>query len=177
MRRHLASLMPVTTRFVFFLLHEQPPLVRRKTIAEALRVVKPSGKLVIVDYHRPAYFHPLRYLLRPLLRMLEPYALDLWENDIVTWLPAVARLGGQKTDVLRRALSEAADNGVDRSEALQGPPLRTMKLLVEDRAKPRSLAMIGKRTLCVAGGGMLQGSSSASRLMGWLPMRAITSGR
>jgi ubiquinone/menaquinone biosynthesis C-methylase UbiE len=78
---------------IFFLLHEQPPLVRRQTIAEALRVVKPGGKLVIVDYHRPAYFHPLRYLLRPLLRVLEPYALDLWENDIVTWLPTVARLG------------------------------------------------------------------------------------
>jgi ubiquinone/menaquinone biosynthesis C-methylase UbiE len=77
---------------IFFLLHEQPPLVRRQTIAEALRVVKPGGKLVIVDYHRPAHFHPLRYLLRPLLRMLEPYALDLWENDIVTWLPTVTRL-------------------------------------------------------------------------------------
>jgi ubiquinone/menaquinone biosynthesis C-methylase UbiE len=34
---------------VFFLLHEQPPLVRRQTIAEGLRVVKPGGKLVIVD--------------------------------------------------------------------------------------------------------------------------------
>jgi ubiquinone/menaquinone biosynthesis C-methylase UbiE len=92
---------------IFFLLHEQPPLVRRQTIAEALRVVKPGGKLVIVDYHRPAYFHPLRYLLRPLLRVLEPYALDLWENDIANWLPPSRGWGSQKTDVLRRALSEA----------------------------------------------------------------------
>jgi ubiquinone/menaquinone biosynthesis C-methylase UbiE len=77
---------------IFFLLHEQPPLVRQQTISEALRVVKPGGKLLIVDYHRPAYFHPLRYLLRPLLRALEPYALDLWQHDFADWLPTVARL-------------------------------------------------------------------------------------
>ena len=73
------------------MLHEQPALVRKQTIAEALRVVKPGGTLVIVDYHRPAQFHPLRYLLRPLLRALEPYALDLWDHDIADWLPASAR--------------------------------------------------------------------------------------
>ena len=39
---------------LFFLLHEQPEDVRRRTLAEALRVVKPGGRLVIVDYHRPA---------------------------------------------------------------------------------------------------------------------------
>jgi ubiquinone/menaquinone biosynthesis C-methylase UbiE len=76
---------------IFFLLHEQPALVRKQTIAEALRVVKPGGKLVIVDYHGPAQFHPLRYLLRPLLRALEPYALDLWDRDIANWLPTSER--------------------------------------------------------------------------------------
>jgi ubiquinone/menaquinone biosynthesis C-methylase UbiE len=30
---------------IFFLLHEQPPLVRKQTIAEALRVVRPGGKV------------------------------------------------------------------------------------------------------------------------------------
>jgi ubiquinone/menaquinone biosynthesis C-methylase UbiE len=77
---------------IFFLLHEQPPLARKQTIAEALRVVKPGGKLVIVDYHRPGWLHPLRYLLWPLLRTLEPYALDLWNHDIAEWLPNAARL-------------------------------------------------------------------------------------
>lgn len=76
---------------IFFLLHEQPPLARKKTIAEALRVVKPGGKLVIVDYHRPGCLHPLRYLLWPLLHTLEPYALDLWNHDIGEWLPNAAR--------------------------------------------------------------------------------------
>ncbi len=77
---------------IFFLLHEQPPPVRKQTISEALRVVKPGGKLVIVDYHRPTRLHPLRYVLQPLLRVLEPYALDLWEHQICDWLPSAARL-------------------------------------------------------------------------------------
>jgi ubiquinone/menaquinone biosynthesis C-methylase UbiE len=77
---------------IFFLLHEQPPLVRKQTIAEALRVVRPGGKVVIVDYHRPGCLHPLRYLLWPLLRTLEPYALDLWNHDIGEWLPNAGRL-------------------------------------------------------------------------------------
>jgi len=34
---------------VFFLLHEQPEDVRRKTIAEAIRVTKPGGRIIFVD--------------------------------------------------------------------------------------------------------------------------------
>ena len=73
---------------LFFLLHEQPAAVRRQTLREALRVVKPGGKLVLVDYHLPERRHPLRYLFRPVLRALEPFALDLWQHEIAEWLPA-----------------------------------------------------------------------------------------
>jgi len=73
---------------LFFLLHEQPLQVRRRTLAEALRVVKPGGKIVIVDYHRPRRSHPLRHGMRALLRRLEPFALDLWESGIDEFLPA-----------------------------------------------------------------------------------------
>ena len=72
---------------LFFLLHEQPAAVRTQTLREALRVVKPGGKLVLVDYHLPRRLHPLRYLFRPLLSALEPYALDLWRHEISAWLP------------------------------------------------------------------------------------------
>jgi len=72
---------------VFFLLHEQPRHVRERTLSEVARVVKPGGKIVIVDYARPRLWNPLRYVWGPLLALLEPFALDLWEHEIATWLP------------------------------------------------------------------------------------------
>ena len=72
---------------VFFLLHEQPAAHREKTLSELVRVVKPGGKIVIVDYARPRFWNPLRYLWWPLLATLEPFALDLWREEIIRWLP------------------------------------------------------------------------------------------
>jgi len=77
---------------LFFLLHEQPEDVRRGTLAEALRVVKPGGHIVIVDYHRPHPFNPLYWPMAGIFRTLEPYALDLWRNEVASWLPSGARL-------------------------------------------------------------------------------------
>lgn len=76
---------------LFFLLHEQPARVRRNTLAEAMRVVKPGGKIVIVDYHRPARWHPLRPFVRLIFRRLEPYAIDLWRDDVAAFLPPDAK--------------------------------------------------------------------------------------
>jgi ubiquinone/menaquinone biosynthesis C-methylase UbiE len=73
---------------LFFLLHEQPEPVRRGTLAEAMRVVRPGGKIVIVDYHRPHAWHPLRPLMRQVFRRLEPYAIDLWRHGLEEFMPA-----------------------------------------------------------------------------------------
>ncbi|MEO8598932.1 MAG: rhodoquinone biosynthesis methyltransferase RquA [bacterium] len=72
---------------IFFLLHEQPENVRRGTLAEAFRVVKPGGKIVIVDYHRPNKWNLLRRPLQALLRRLEPFADDLWQHDLAFYFP------------------------------------------------------------------------------------------
>ena len=72
---------------LFFLLHEQPEHVRRATLAEAMRVVKPGGRIVIVDYHRPVPMHPLRLLMTGVFRKLEPYAMDLWDHEIEDFMP------------------------------------------------------------------------------------------
>jgi ubiquinone/menaquinone biosynthesis C-methylase UbiE len=76
---------------LFFLLHEQPEAVRRATLAEAVRVVRPGGRIVIVDYHRPVRWHPLRLLMTGVFRRLEPYAMDLWEHEVAAFLPADMR--------------------------------------------------------------------------------------
>ena len=82
---------------LFFLLHEMPAEVRRRVLAEALRVLAPGGRLVIVDYHRPQPSHPLRGVMRWILRHLEPFALDLWEGEVAEWLPEGARVLSKRT--------------------------------------------------------------------------------
>lgn len=72
---------------LFFLLHEQPDHVRRKTLSEAVRVVKPGGKIVIMDYHRPAKWHLLRPLLAFVFKYLEPYAMALWLRELREFMP------------------------------------------------------------------------------------------
>jgi ubiquinone/menaquinone biosynthesis C-methylase UbiE len=81
---------------LFFLLHEQPSHYRERTLSEVLRVVRPGGKIVIVDYALPRWWHPLRYLWQPLLALLEPFALDLWRHEITHWLPPATGVGWRK---------------------------------------------------------------------------------
>ncbi len=76
---------------LFFLLHEQPDAVRSSTLAEALRVVKPGGKVIIVDYHRPSMWHPMRPLMRLVFRKLEPYAMALWQHELQHFMPPQAK--------------------------------------------------------------------------------------
>ena len=85
---------------VFFLLHEQPDAVRRATLAQVMRAVRPGGQVVIVDYHRPSPRHPLYWPMKAILAALEPYALDLWREDVASWLPQAV----QKTALRKRTL-------------------------------------------------------------------------
>jgi len=73
---------------VFFLLHEQPEQARRKTVAEAIRVTRPGGRVIFVDYHGPERSNPMRYVMKPILTMLEPFAMDLWRAELPAFMPA-----------------------------------------------------------------------------------------
>jgi ubiquinone/menaquinone biosynthesis C-methylase UbiE len=76
---------------VFFLLHEQPEDVRRKTIAEAIRVTRPGGKVIFVDYHGPRRSNPFRYVMKFVLKWLEPFAMDLWRQELPAFMPDSVR--------------------------------------------------------------------------------------
>ena len=72
---------------IFFLMHEQPFEIRQKTISEAFRVVKPGGQVMIVEFGKPKWWHPLRYMYLPFLKFFEPFAPDIWNhNDLDFWL-------------------------------------------------------------------------------------------
>ena len=73
---------------VFFLLHEQPEHARRKTVAEAIRVTRPGGRVIFVDYHGPRRANPMRYVMMPILATLEPFAMDLWRVELPEYMPA-----------------------------------------------------------------------------------------
>ena len=66
----------------FFLLHELPDDWKRSVVDNLLSQVAPSGRAIFIDYHGPAKWNPVRYILRPLLAWLEPFANALWTNDI-----------------------------------------------------------------------------------------------
>ena len=78
-------------RIVFFLLlHEQPVAVRKQTLAEALRVLRPGGTITIVDYARPSRFNLPCRLWTSVLERLKPFASDLWNGEVADWLPTDA---------------------------------------------------------------------------------------
>lgn len=68
----------------FFLLHEVPDREKCAIIAALLGQLRPGGKAIFVDYHRPHRRHPLAGLMNLIFRRLEPYAASLLERDIET---------------------------------------------------------------------------------------------
>jgi len=83
---------------VFFLLHEQPEYARRKTIEEAIRVTRPGGKVIFVDYHGPKRSNPMRYVMKPILGWLEPFAMDLWREELPAYMPKGVKPGQIQSD-------------------------------------------------------------------------------
>jgi len=69
----------------FFLLHEMPEPYKRRAVNALLEAVRPGGKVVFVDYHRPHWAHPLKWIMNLVYYGLEPFAKDLWFNEIASY--------------------------------------------------------------------------------------------
>ncbi len=80
------------TVILFFLLHELPPDARTRTLDEALRTLKPGGRVLIADYGPITRSHVLHRipLLRALLETLEPFLREFWHADLDASLMASA---------------------------------------------------------------------------------------
>ena len=75
----------------FFLLHEVPDNKKTEILNQMLRSIEPNGQLVCVDYHRPALWIPVGWLLRWVNAKLEPFAEALWHKEIKDFAdPALA---------------------------------------------------------------------------------------
>ncbi len=66
----------------FFLLHEIPDERKGAVVDALLARVCPGGRVVFVDYHKAAWFHPLRPVMAGVFRWLEPFAQGLIDREI-----------------------------------------------------------------------------------------------
>lgn len=66
----------------FFLLHEVPDPIKTKVVDAMLQAVRPGGKVIFVDYHRPHALHPMKPVMALVFRTLEPFAKALWNKEI-----------------------------------------------------------------------------------------------
>jgi ubiquinone/menaquinone biosynthesis C-methylase UbiE len=66
----------------YFLMHEMPDDYKRGVAAVLLNCVRPGGKVVFVDYHKPHWAHPLKIVTSLVFDTLEPYAKALWRTEI-----------------------------------------------------------------------------------------------
>lgn len=66
----------------FFLLHEIPDDHKSKVVDALLAAVPPGGKVIFTDYHQAKGWHPLRWPMHLVFRLLEPFAFGLIEREI-----------------------------------------------------------------------------------------------
>ncbi|QQS16375.1 MAG: class I SAM-dependent methyltransferase [Neisseriales bacterium] len=66
----------------FFLLHEIPDQKKQELIDNMLNKLSADGKAIFIDYHKPALWHPVRYILMCINRFLEPFSYALWQHEI-----------------------------------------------------------------------------------------------
>jgi len=80
----------------FFLLHELPDHHKRSAVDALLKSVAPRGKVVFIDYHRPAPLHPLKVPMDIVFKFLEPFAKTLWRREISSFATSMKKFSWRK---------------------------------------------------------------------------------
>lgn len=62
---------------IFFLFHELPYDKKIAALKESMRVLKPGGKLIFAEFHKPGPWI-LKISGRLFFKLFEPYALEMW---------------------------------------------------------------------------------------------------
>lgn len=75
------------TIICYMLLHELPPRTRAKILNNLIKALTPNGKIIFIDYHQPSSYNPLKYLIRAINRLYQPFAESLWKNNIKALTP------------------------------------------------------------------------------------------
>lgn len=83
----------------FFLLHEVPDEWKHAIVDNMLRQLPESGELFFVDYHRPAWWQPIGYILKYVNRLLEPFAEALWKREISSFASQPERFNWEKRTI------------------------------------------------------------------------------
>lgn len=73
------------TVICYMLLHELPPSTKAKVINNALNSVEEGGKVIFVDYHKPSQWNLLRFILKPINRIYQPFAESMWKRSIESY--------------------------------------------------------------------------------------------
>ena len=70
------------SRLSFLLLHEVPDDTKRKVIDRIMMSVPVGGKAIFIEYHKPAWYSPWRYMMHIVYWLLEPLAFTVWNHQI-----------------------------------------------------------------------------------------------
>ena len=82
---------------LYMLLHEVPHRQKAKIIQAALDSIKEGGKVVIIDYHKPKIWHPLRFFVKSFNRLYQPFAEILWDKGLETFVKDKSKYLWKKT--------------------------------------------------------------------------------
>jgi len=75
------------TIICYMLLHELPPYTRTMVLNNIIKSLKPGGKAIFIDYRLPSSYNPLKYFIRAINRLYQPFAESLWKKAIKDLAP------------------------------------------------------------------------------------------